>query len=112
MILRLRQLARVLMLLAFVGGGGGIPAIDAVIYHHANPADSPQGVHVEPLGAACHTDTCLTGLSVLVGVDLVPPALGRLIAPVDLASALGANATDGGDGHQSGPGLPRAPPES
>ena len=100
------------MLLAFVGGGGGIPAIDALIYHHANPADSPQGVHVEPLGASCHTDTCLTGLSVLVGVELVPPPQGRLVAPVDLASGLGADVPDADAGHQTGPGLPRAPPAS
>jgi hypothetical protein len=112
MLLRLRQLTRLLVLLAFVGGGGGIPAIDAVLYHHANPADSPQGIHVEPLGASCHTDACLTGFSAIHGADRVHAIEGRLIAPVEVVSVLVDRSGDPRASRLPGPGLPRSPPAS
>jgi hypothetical protein len=107
-----RRVTRLLLLLAFVAGGGGIPALDAVLYHHANPADSPQGVHLEPLGSSCHTDTCLATLVVISGEgDRQLPGV-PLPDPHRLVPERAMKGIPPASVHPPGPGLPRSPPAS
>jgi hypothetical protein len=106
------RVVRLLLLLAFVAGGGGIPALDAVLYHHANPADSPQGVHLEPPGSSCHTDTCLAVLAAISGVeDRRLPGV-PLPDPHQPVPELGRDGIPSASVHPPGPGLPRSPPAS
>jgi hypothetical protein len=111
MSLRLR-LSRVLLLLAFLAGGGGIPVVDALLYHDANPADSPQGIHLEAPGTACHTDSCLVAFSTVSGADQLrlSPVLPHTDT-ADLCESPGPLA-EPALAPLCGPGLPRSPPLS
>ena len=40
-----------------LGGGGGMPFLDVVLYHGAAPSRSTQP-HYEPSGAHCHAELC------------------------------------------------------
>ena len=101
-----------LRVLAFLAGGGGIPAIDALVYHDMNPADSPQGVHLEPPGATCHTDACLTALTVIPGAEALQPMAVRPAAPGTSVREPDQGRAEPPLVHPSGPGLPRSPPLS
>jgi hypothetical protein len=74
---RVRVLLHVLALVVFVGGSS-IPAIDAVLLHHLNPADSPRGVHFEPPGTSCHSDACLAGFSAVPTAENLSAAPHRV----------------------------------
>ena len=100
------------MLLAFLAGGGGIPALEALIYHSVNPADSPQGVHLEAPGATCHTDACLTALSSLPGTAGLPPAAVRLAVPGTSERERPVDRVAPALVRPPVPGLPRSPPLS
>ena len=106
------RLLRLFLLLAFLAGGGGIPAIDALVYHDMNPADSPQGVHLEPPGATCHTDACLTALTVIPGAEALQPMAVRPAAPGTSVREPDQGRAEPPLVHPSGPGLPRSPPPS
>ncbi|MBS1240659.1 MAG: hypothetical protein H6R40_86 [Gemmatimonadetes bacterium] len=74
---RVRVLLHVLALVVFVGGSS-IPAVDAVLLHHLNPADSPRGTHFEPRGASCHADACLAGFSAVPSAEKLSPTPHRV----------------------------------
>lgn len=73
---RVRVLLHAFALVVFVGGSS-IPAIDALVLHHMNPADSPQGVHFEPQGRSCHADACLAGFSAVPTAEKLSPTPHR-----------------------------------
>jgi hypothetical protein len=77
-----------------------------------NPADSPQGIHLEAPGATCHTDACLTALSVLPGTAGPPPVAVRLAAPGTSARGHPVDRVAPALVPPPGPGLPRSPPLS
>lgn len=111
MSLRVRSL-RILLLLAFLAGGGGIPALDGLVYHNGNPAESPQGVHLEAPGAVCHTDACLTALPVIPGTEGAQPAAVRLAGPGTSEREPDEDRVSPPLANPRGPGLPRSPPVS
>jgi hypothetical protein len=76
---RIRILLHAFALMVFVGGSS-IPAIDAVVLHHANPVDSPSGVHFEPQGMSCHADACLAGFSAVPTAEKLSAAPHRVRA--------------------------------
>ncbi len=84
MLHRWRLQIRALLLAAFVAGGGGIPGLDALLYHRAERASDPLGPHFEAAGASCHQDTCLAAFSSVRLADLPrqapAPAVSALIA--------------------------------
>ncbi|MGH7631370.1 MAG: hypothetical protein ACREOF_18700, partial [Gemmatimonadales bacterium] len=47
--------------LLVLGGGWGLPVLDAVVYHTAAAADS--GAHVEPDGGCGHDGGCVLGIA-------------------------------------------------
>ncbi len=111
MSLRVRLL-RILPLLAFLAGGGGIPVLDGLVYHNGNPAESPQGVHLEAPGAVCHTDACLTALPTLPGTEGTPPMAVRLGGPRPSEREPNEDRVSPTLAAPRGPGLPRSPPLS
>lgn len=50
-----------LLVLYVLGGGWGLPVLDAVVYHTAGAADS--GSHIEPDGGCGHGDGCILGVA-------------------------------------------------
>jgi hypothetical protein len=111
MSLRVR-LPRILLLLAFLAGGGGIPALDGLVYHRGNPAESPQGVHLEAPGVVCHTDTCLTALPILPGTEGAQPVAVRPAGPGTSEREPDEDRVSPTLAAARGSGLPRSPPLS
>ena len=76
-----------LLLLYLLGGGWGLPVLDAVVYHTAEAAD--RGPHVEPDGGCGHADACLLGVGTApsgASVGYLP--VGRSAATLRRAPAL------------------------
>lgn len=62
MILRyLRRTASLALLLAFVGGGFGLPLFDALVYHSPGRAAPPERTLGVPGSATGHTQVCVLG---------------------------------------------------
>jgi hypothetical protein len=53
----LRTVKAAVLAAAILGGGGGMPLLDVVLYHGLAPARSSQP-HFEPSGAHCHAELC------------------------------------------------------
>ena len=63
MLRRFTRLPALILLLAFVGGGVGLPVFDAVEYHQVK-ATEVQRPHIESKdNGACHEERCLLSLA-------------------------------------------------
>ncbi|HET9515716.1 MAG TPA: hypothetical protein VFO95_17415 [Gemmatimonadales bacterium] len=59
-------------LLLLLGGGLGIPDLDAFLYHGLGHEQSPWTHHVEEAGQSCHPDWCAIGIASLRDPGLAP----------------------------------------
>ena len=68
-----RRLGACLLLFAFVGGGLGLPDLDALLFHTGRP--SPEQIHLDqPGGCGAHAEHCVLAMAASLRQLGAPPS--------------------------------------